>query len=337
MQELYYRIVKGEELTDLELDDNFKRLKTAVDGLENQVALIVTVSGVPVGAIMPFAGGTIPNGYLWANGQAVSRTTYSRLFTALGTAYGNGDGSSTFNVPSLLGRGLMGANPMGGVTDGTLSTRTRGTYIGAETITLAHSHTGSGTVTINPVSVTPSGTIAINNYSGSVTPTISVTVNSVTLSATPEGDIVVNEAIAEITPAGTISVANHVNHTHSVTTDPFKVNLHEGGTDVALHKTYTTSNETPTLTHTGTFTGTPVEVVHDHTATFTGDAMNLNHTHTASGSSSAVSLNHGHTGTFTGSLLTFTPTGTVAVTANSASPSGSIINPTVICNFIIKY
>lgn len=55
----------------------------------------------PVGSIIPFGSSTIPSGYLLCNGQAVSRTTYSELFAAIGTAFGVGDGSNTFNVPDM--------------------------------------------------------------------------------------------------------------------------------------------------------------------------------------------------------------------------------------------
>ena len=64
-------------------------------------AITAQVSSVPTGTILPFAGGTIPSGFLACNGAAVSRTTYSALFSAIGTTYGGGDGSSTFNVPQL--------------------------------------------------------------------------------------------------------------------------------------------------------------------------------------------------------------------------------------------
>lgn len=61
----------------------------------------VNITGVPTGTILPFAGSTIPSGFLACNGAAVSRTTYSALFSAIGTTYGTGNGSSTFNVPQL--------------------------------------------------------------------------------------------------------------------------------------------------------------------------------------------------------------------------------------------
>lgn len=63
---------------------------------------------VPVGTVLPFAGAASPNGFLLCNGQAVARTTYAALFAAIGTAYGAGDGSTTFNLPDLRGRVAAG-------------------------------------------------------------------------------------------------------------------------------------------------------------------------------------------------------------------------------------
>jgi len=65
-------------------------------------------SGVPIGTVVPYAGSTVPTGWLMADGSAISRTTYSALFTAIGTTYGAGDGSTTFNLPSLKGRVSVG-------------------------------------------------------------------------------------------------------------------------------------------------------------------------------------------------------------------------------------
>ena len=69
----------------------------------------------PVGSLAAFANsaggsgnGTLPPGYLLANGQAVSRTQYAELFSVLGTQYGAGNGSTTFNLPNLVGRFPVG-------------------------------------------------------------------------------------------------------------------------------------------------------------------------------------------------------------------------------------
>ena len=63
---------------------------------------------IPVGAQIPFAGTTIPSGYLLCDGRAVSRTTYKDLFAVIGTTYGAGDGSTTFNLPNMTGKVPVG-------------------------------------------------------------------------------------------------------------------------------------------------------------------------------------------------------------------------------------
>lgn len=65
---------------------------------------------VHVGVIIPFAGTSVPTGYLLCNGAAVSRTNYANLFAAIGTLYGAGDGSTTFNLPDARDRVLQGAS-----------------------------------------------------------------------------------------------------------------------------------------------------------------------------------------------------------------------------------
>jgi len=104
-------------------------------------------SGIPVGAVMPYAGlwspETIPSGWLLSYGQAISRTTYSALFTVIGTTYGAGDGSTTFNLPDLRGRLVAGQDSMGGTSadrltglSGGVQGDTIGATGGAETHTL---------------------------------------------------------------------------------------------------------------------------------------------------------------------------------------------------------
>lgn len=64
--------------------------------------------GVPVGAIFSFPMATAPTGYLVCDGSAISRSNYSNLFTIIGTMYGSGDGSTTFNLPDYRGQFLRG-------------------------------------------------------------------------------------------------------------------------------------------------------------------------------------------------------------------------------------
>lgn len=68
-------------------------------------------SEFPVGTIVSHSGLTIPAGWLFCDGAAVSRTTYPSLFDTIGTTYGSGDGSTTFNVPESSGQ-IIYAKPL---------------------------------------------------------------------------------------------------------------------------------------------------------------------------------------------------------------------------------
>ena len=81
-----------------------------------QITNYVTAGGaVPVGTVLMSAGPTAPPGYLLCFGQAVSRTTFPALFAFIGTTYGTGDGSTTFNLPDYRGYALAGLDGIGGV------------------------------------------------------------------------------------------------------------------------------------------------------------------------------------------------------------------------------
>jgi len=68
----------------------------------------------PIGAGMEYWGTSAPALWIFAYGQAISRTTYAALFAVMGTTYGTGDGSTTFNVPDMRGRTAIGKDNMGG-------------------------------------------------------------------------------------------------------------------------------------------------------------------------------------------------------------------------------
>lgn len=65
---------------------------------------------LPVGTIIPYAGATIPSNYMKCEGQELSRIEYDILFSAIGTTYGAGDGTTTFNLPNLKGRIITGVD-----------------------------------------------------------------------------------------------------------------------------------------------------------------------------------------------------------------------------------
>ena len=73
---------------------------------------------VPAGTVIHVAMSNAPDGYLAANGSAVSRQTYARLFAAIGTTFGGGDGNTTFNLPDLRGEFIRGWDNGRGVDGG---------------------------------------------------------------------------------------------------------------------------------------------------------------------------------------------------------------------------
>ena len=152
-------------------------------------------SSVPTGVILDYGGTAEPTGWLLCYGQAVSRSVYSDLFTILGTAYGAGDGSTTFNLPDCRGRILAGRDNMGNVAANRITSggsgidgTTRGSAGGTETHTLTtaqmptHSHveqiTGSGGDPIGSAKFangTGSSAYGIRGYTGNDASTTDVT------------------------------------------------------------------------------------------------------------------------------------------------------------------
>jgi len=119
-------------------------VKLTANAFDSSVTL-----GVSTGIICPFGNSSVPTGFVFCDGSAISRSTYSALFTAIGTSYGTGDGSSTFNVPDLRGRVPAGKDNMGGsaanrlTSSGAVNGNTLGNAGGGETHTLSTSELAS--------------------------------------------------------------------------------------------------------------------------------------------------------------------------------------------------
>lgn len=124
-------------------------------------ALASSLGGVPTGAVIPFAGTSEPTGWLLCYGQAVSRATYSALYTALGDAYGAGNGTTTFNLPDLRGRTAVGKDDMGGAAAGRMTSGgsgVDGATLGASGGTQTHALTSGELAThTHTASVTDAG------------------------------------------------------------------------------------------------------------------------------------------------------------------------------------
>lgn len=87
---------------------NVSTVATTIGGVTSSNVAGTIAELVPSGVILAYGGATIPNGYLLCNGATPSRTTYSRLFTAISTSFGTGNGNNTFTIPDLQDRLLLG-------------------------------------------------------------------------------------------------------------------------------------------------------------------------------------------------------------------------------------
>lgn len=159
---------------------------------------------VPAGSVTMFAGAAAPAGYLLCDGTAVSRTTYAGLFAAIGTTYGAGDGSTTFNVPNLKGRVPIGLDSTQASFD------TLGETGGANTVALTEAQL-------------PAHTHSINHGHGSTdaggghSHTLGLQYNSVTPNT--GANIRVTDIDGQTGGSGTVATANTgavANHSHTI-------------------------------------------------------------------------------------------------------------------------
>jgi microcystin-dependent protein len=195
-----------------------------VDG--NLIVADPNLAVIPVGGIVPYGGTTAPSGFLLCDGTAVSRTTYKALYDVIGTAYGVGDGSTTFNPPDLrqkfpLGKAASGTGNTLGATGGAIDhTHSGGSHthtfatttaldgdhahtVAAHTHTIAHTHTASGTV--DPTTVDQ--TVTVDTGSGV---DVTLDIHTHTYSATTGGSSNANTGSAS--PA----TSADGDHTHAV-------------------------------------------------------------------------------------------------------------------------
>lgn len=120
----YRAKLMGQVAVDAWMYTNFRHQLTpteiaTIEADSGLMSVINTYSGsAPVGTVIYHAASSPPAGFLKANGAAVSRTTYSKLFSVIGTVYGAGDGSTTFNLPDLRGEFIRGFDDGKGIDSG---------------------------------------------------------------------------------------------------------------------------------------------------------------------------------------------------------------------------
>jgi microcystin-dependent protein len=258
---------------------------------------------IPVGALMPYAGATAPDGWLLCNGQTPSRITYANLFAVIGTTYGAGDGS-TFGLPDPMGRAIIGVGSGSGLTARALAAKS-----GAETVVIgsanlpthnhtlsahthtsaAHSHTLSGHthgITINANSFDTGTVSADHSHSGTT--------------GNASGDHAHNLPRALIATAGTNRAVVSANPTQA-----------------------TLFTEGQNATHNHGFSTGGISANHSH---------NANHGHT--GSSGAPSSD---------ATNSVTPNATGGPSSDTTGDGGftntalALMNPFLALNYIIKY
>jgi microcystin-dependent protein len=124
--------VSGETVTPAKLNSAAAPTVVVADGEVTVAKLAAAVQQllVPAGAVQAFAMNSAPTGWLAADGTAVSRTDYAALFTAIGTTYGVGDGSTTFALPDLRGYFVRGSGTNSDSTaSGTFGAKQAGTEV----------------------------------------------------------------------------------------------------------------------------------------------------------------------------------------------------------------
>lgn len=160
----------------LETDLNAVLGSLSADLEAAQAGLSLTI--IPVGAIVDYTGTVLPTNFLWPDGSAISRTTYALLFAAIGTAYGIGDGTTTFNLPDLRGRTAITKDDLGGTSANRVTNAgsgITGTALGATG--------GAQNVTLSTANV-PTNVTSTYNLTVGATPVILVGSESHAASAT---------------------------------------------------------------------------------------------------------------------------------------------------------
>ena len=143
----------------------------------------------PTGSVQSYAGASAPAGWLLCTGQAVSRTTFASLFAIIGTTYGAGNGTTTFNVPDLRGEFIRGVDAGRNIDPGrALGSFQRGTLVPLDSSGINQSHV----MQANSANITSPGNIALSrerlalDYDGTTYPNTFITWLNSTNDQTPE-------------------------------------------------------------------------------------------------------------------------------------------------------
>lgn len=275
----------------------------------------------PSGSIIMFGGSSAPTGWLLCNGAAVSRTTYAALFAVVGTTFGVGDGSTTFNVPDARQK-----FPLGVAASGT------GNALGATGGSIDHTHTvpahfhGMGTGSDFNITSGGAHTHSIDHDHASVTSaagsahTHSIDHDHAAATTDSQGGHSHFVENNDLTTNITLTSSNYLARSYDATND-FSYDL-KGSNTVADRGNTSTAGAHTHSVDLPNFTGTSgSESSHTHAVdlpNFTGTSGSTSHTHV--------------TGTMAGRVGLVTG----GVDGNAAMTSGATNPPFIALNFIIK-
>lgn len=285
---------------------------------------------VRTGTVMAWTSSTVPAGWLECNGAAISRSTYAELFGAIGTTYGVGDGSTTFNIPDYRGQFLRGwAN--GQSTDPDRASRTNrgdgttGDAVGTKQAGATASHTHSATLsasvngTLNTTATASGSTLTVST-SGTLSTTATLsggTALAVSVSGTRTGS---TSGALSVSVTGVTDVQGAHSHTYQV---PFASAVYGAGGSGTVWVASTTS------------ASTSGDGAHGHNVSASGTAtgsLSVSTSGTLTGTASGTVAGTA-TGTMTGTAtgtLTGTATGTLTGTATgtTGASGGNETRPT---------
>jgi len=226
----FYSAEIADHQTQLALQSLYAQLRALLAVSFNDdgtlIPAVPSVGIVPIGTILSYGGATVPAKWLLCDGSQVNRVTYGSLFAILGTTYGAGDGSTTFNLPDLRQRFPLGKAAAG--TGGTL-----GSTGGA----IDHTHTG--TAHTHTLTAAGTNTTGAHTHSGSTgaeashTHPYSGTTDNADAGSTVTGNFGANYFTSQSTHVHTYSGTTSAgsSHAHSIGSDGNHAHTLTGSTD----------------------------------------------------------------------------------------------------------